>query len=591
MVDSNVTRMSMVDEVVSLLNMLGKHRWTNTEEMDMIGLVLRRGYGEKYKSTWLQMSKISPLYDEEMLNALWSHESHESCDLEALEEMAKTDDPIGYRMHKARYISPEVLDNWDQQDRGLSIIAYKMLKNKVKKCGKSDIYLFLDKDCRWIKCVERSLRIMLSLAVEDCLRDVITYYSASSSVSGLSDAERRELDEKQAAVMQRIVYMRKTGGMNNVVTHLADMCQDDSFEQRLDSVPHLLGVKNGVIDLRTAELRLRKPCDYIYTVLDIEYDKDADDTVMTETISSAMADDAEMSSYIQKLLGYGITGEVSEEIFPIFTGKGRNCKGVITQTIQKILGSPFYVDMNAGIICERQVANIDAERGKLLGARIAVFSELQPGEKLKSNEVQLLSGGDGISATPKYKDPMTIMPRHLCILATNHMPEISPVITAIMERLICIDFPVTFTDLLPGELPTKYRRQANKGLKTYLDSHKDQVLAWLVRGAKMWYEKPNLKRDAPLKVRDASNKYFFEQDKLAQFMSESCSIGPSYIVKSSDLRDAFNSWNDDEKSVSSKEFVKLMRFKGFEKEVSKMNGVACNCFKGLGLSCSYFPIQ
>ena len=50
--------------------------------------------------------------------------------------------------------------------------------------------------------------------------------------------------------------------------------------------------------------------------------------------------------------------------------------------------------------------------GKLLGARIAVFNELEPGEKLKTSEVQLLSGGDGVPATPKYRDPMTIEPRH-----------------------------------------------------------------------------------------------------------------------------------------------------------------------------------
>ena len=80
----------------------------------------------------------------------------------------------------------------------------------------------------------------------------------------------------------------------------------------------------------------------------------------------------------------------------------------------------------------RQVANSDAEHGKLLGARVAVFNELEPGEKLKTSEVQLLSGGDGVPATPKYRDPMTIEPRHLCILTTNHMPQLAEVVVAII---------------------------------------------------------------------------------------------------------------------------------------------------------------
>ena len=227
------------------------------------------------------------------------------------------------------------------------------------------------------------------------------------------------------------------------------------------------------------------------------------------------------------------------------------------------------------------MSNIDAERGKLLGSRIAVFNELNPGEKLKTNEVQLLSGGDGISATPKYKDPLTIIPRHLCILATNHMPELSQVIPAMVERLICINFPVTFTDLLPGEQPTQHRRQADKGLKAYLDLHKGEVLTWLVKGAKMWYDSPHLKRDAPAKVVEASTKYFLEQDKIARFLHEVCVLGEERKVATSVLLATYNDWNNGEKSIGSKEMASLLKGKGFEKKPSKIDGITVNAFIGV----------
>ena len=73
----------------------------------------------------------------------------------------------------------------------------------------------------------------------------------------------------------------------------------------------------------------------------------------------------------------------------------------------------------------------------------------------------MLSGGDGIPATMKYQDPIVIRPRHWCVLTTNHMPEL----TAIMERMLCVHFPVTFADLEPGEAPTTLRRQRDNGLK------------------------------------------------------------------------------------------------------------------------------
>eukprot|EP00798_Chlamydomonas_sp_ICE-L_P000223 gene223-biopygen2214 len=83
----------------------------------------------------------------------------------------------------------------------------------------------------------------------------------------------------------------------------------------------------------------------------------------------------------------------------------------------------------------RNGSNLDAERAKLIGARVAVFNELKSGEKLKTNEVQLLTGGDGFPAKALYKDPVTVMPQHLAILVTNYMPEMSDVIVAMVERI------------------------------------------------------------------------------------------------------------------------------------------------------------
>ncbi len=119
---------------------------------------------------------------------------------------------------------------------------------------------------------------------------------------------------------------------------MAPMFQDDAFVERLDSVPYLLGVQNGVVDLRDGTVRERRPEDMVYVILDVEYDPNADASLMQDTVLSAMADDQEMAAFLQKLLGYGITGEVCEEVFPVFTGSGRNSKGLLTQTLQHLLG-------------------------------------------------------------------------------------------------------------------------------------------------------------------------------------------------------------------------------------------------------------
>jgi putative DNA primase/helicase len=247
---------------------------------------------------------------------------------------------------------------------------------------------------------------------------------------------------------------------------------------------------------------------------------------------------------IQRLLGYGITGEVSEEIFAVFTGSGRNGKGLLLQTVQQILGDHFFKVANNGIITHRKTSNPDAERGALLGARIVNFKELEAGERLKTSEVQLLTGGDGIPARPLYRDPMVIQPRFLCVLETNHMPEIDQVIPATVERFLIVDFPVTFTDILPHEEPSQFRRQTDRTLKMKLRgaSMASGFLRWLVDGAVSWYADKGLKRGAPASVLDYTRRYFEEQDTFLQFLTSRCEVGHDHKVSSAQLLSEYNEW-------------------------------------------------
>jgi putative DNA primase/helicase len=385
--------------------------------------------------------------------------------------------------------------------------------------------------------------------------------------------------------------VRKHSGAAAVTSFAAHLFQADGFEQELDKHAHLLGVANGVVDLRTGQLRARRPEDYIHRVLETAYDPGADTRLIAQTVLSAMADSPEMADYLQRLLGYGITGETSEEVFAIFIGSGRNCKGVLTQALAELLG-PFYVSMNAGVVCDRQVSNLDAERGKLLGARLAVYDELRPGERLKTHEVQLLSGGDGIPARPLYKDPLTIRPRHLNILSTNYMPELTEVIPAIVERLIAVPFPVTYTDLLPDEAPSLHRRQKDTALKRRLSDNKAGTLTWLVQGAVAWYSTRDLRRGAPDPVRETTSSYLDEQDRLAAFLRERCETGDpgdaDYRVSSAALREAYGEYVRESgagERVTDKTFAASMRAKGFDRKLSRLPGGAnpMSCYLGLRL--------
>lgn len=577
------------DTVVKYLSLLSKSRWDLRTSWCNIATCLKNDFGGTYKDDWILMSRISSKFDLEEAEKVWATVARSDFDGEPLtfrsiRHWASQDDPIGYAAVRASAVPAFVLENHVKGDRGLSEILAGLHTTTIKRCGKDGtFYLFCPKQCAWTKCKKDGIMNTLSHALEEALSDVETYYVAKSMVPSLDESTRKVYADAATNARGIKTKSRTFSNMVHMTALAAPMFHDDAFEQVLDSIPHLLGVKNGVVDLRTGTLRPRRPEDCIFTIVDVEYDPDANTDLMEEVVSQAMASPAK-TRFMQKLLGYAITGEVEEEIFVVFTGSGRNGKGVISQLLAEILGL-LYVDMNAGIIsCDRQVSNIDAETSKLLGARVAVFKELNVGEKMKKDRVQLLSGGDGIPCCKKYCDAMTIKPRHLCILETNHMPEIDQVIPSIMERLICVHFPVSFTNLLPGEAETEFRRQCDPSLKARMRLAHSGALKWLVDGAVLWYASKDLKKNAPPEVKEFTRAYLLEQDLLLQFITQGCDIGPDNHVTTRDFLGAFNDWMPPgERAKDHKQVASAMQIKGFAKKVIREGDKTPNCFLGIAL--------
>lgn len=373
------------DEVINYLNLLDTHRWDDRTMWRNIAIALKYEYGEHYRAAWQLRSRSSLEYDQ---------------------------------LNCRRDVSGAILEAWYQGDRGLADVAYELLNDVIKNVdgGSRNFYYFDDQSASWKSCAENKIWSIISKKVEEVLVDIFVHYSvtitsmkaahpqlsspddvssagrsssrktaspASQEPSSFVEREFNKIVSLREKTLSTISYIQSQTGMRRVTAIAAPFFEDLNFEQKLDGYPFLLGVKNGVVDLRTGHLRERRFDDYIYKVLEVDYDPKADDSLMESTVTTLMADDVEMCKYLQKLLGYAITGDVSEEIFPVFTASGRNGKGLLMQTLMSVIG-PFYVEMNSGMIVDRQISNIDAERGKLLGARVVVFNELKDGDKLKS---------------------------------------------------------------------------------------------------------------------------------------------------------------------------------------------------------------
>lgn len=272
---------------------------------------------------------------------------------------------------------------------------------------------------------------------------------------------------------------------------------DREFSNKLDNTPYLLGVKNGVVDLRTGELRrTRTPEDMISKIANVEYDPVAPTQLMESTAASLMAGYGN-PEYLQRVLGYCLTGETHEEVLFIMTGvqaattllsplkvimapslyasvAGLGAEGAYAT--QRGLGAEgMYVELDRRIIVDRPgsgYVNTDAEMAKLAGGvRVAAIAgKLRPGDKLKERMIKALAGGDDIVTA----DGVTIEPRFKCLLTTDFMPELAAT-THIDQRLACIHFTpqVTTEDIVL--------------LKAKLLADLPGAMNWMVQGAVKWY--------------------------------------------------------------------------------------------------------
>eukprot|EP00798_Chlamydomonas_sp_ICE-L_P024379 gene24379-biopygen18847 len=425
--------------VEKLLLLLSKSRWDSRETWRGVATALKNEYGETYKVLWKKMSKVSSRYDEEAAEKLWEtvgrpHYDGPKLTMKTVVKWACEDDPHGYAAYRAASIPKLIKDRWEKGDYGLGQIVHFLLQGTVKKTGggHKDYYIFEEDTCRWAKVDDGFVNTVAMNVLEGVMRDIDLWISTQTAQLfcigvGEEDDEEEDsmsksgMDVKKKKVATLTNYVMSYRGVKNVMAIAGPLLMDETFEQRLDSNRHLIGIKGGsVVDLRTGKKRQRVAEDMVHNELDVAYDGGVMTAAaatnaewMHRIVQKIMGGDEAMARFLQILLGYGITGEVREEVFPVWTGSGRNGKGLLTQALQQLLGA-YYKEMNCAIISDSRVcSNIDAERAKLIGARLAVFNELKNGEKLKTNEVQLLTGGDGFPAKALYKDPVTVMPRHL----------------------------------------------------------------------------------------------------------------------------------------------------------------------------------
>jgi putative DNA primase/helicase len=348
--------------------------------------------------------------------------------------------------------------------------------------------------------------------------------------------DKEGLGKALQAVLQHCLKSESTPRLNAMVHSAQSEPGIPILPDEMDRDHMLLNCPNGTLDLRTFQLREPRREDLITKLCRTEYDPEATCPVWENFLAEILPatgdaaeqpGDLEMIRFVQRLLGYGITGDVSEQILPVFWGKGANGKSTLLNALLELLGEDYAIKAPTDLLLAKGEVH-PTERADLFGRRLVVCVETEENRRLAEVLVKELTGGDRIRARRMREDFWEFSPTHKVILCTNHKPQVRGTDHALWRRLLLVPFTVTI-----------HRERQDKRLPDKLRAEYPGILAWLVRGCREWQEHGLA---VPGAVRVATQNYRDEQDLLGGFLAECCLIHHDHRCRAGELYRRFLGW-------------------------------------------------
>ena len=332
-----------------------------------------------------------------------------------------------------------------------------------------------------------------------------------------------------------------------------------------DGDPWLLNTPGGVVDLKTGRTRANERADRMTKITTATPKGEC--SQWTAFLSDVTGGDAALQAYLQRMVGYCLTGVTSAHALFFLYGTGANGKSVFANVISTILGD-YAATASMDTFVEIRGERHPTDLAGLRGARFVSANETEQGRRLNESKVKAITGGDKISARFMHKDFFEYTPQFKPVIVGNHKPAIRNIDEAMRRRMHMIPFTVT----IPSE-----RRDPR--LTEKLLAERDGILAWAVAGCLAW-QREGL--NPPVCVQAATEEYFEAEDALGRWLDERCVREPNARSLTAELFNDWKQWADStgEFIGSQRRFSDLLITRGMEKW---RNSAGVRGFQGIGL--------
>ena len=392
--------------------------------------------------------------------------------------------------------------------------------------------------------------------------------TVEKQVAAAQNKESAEHLNKRRDTILKIIYsLNKRSTVANLLAFAEGMVT--TLATDLDKNPYAFNLRNGTIHLATGAFSSHDPKDLLSKKAPYTYSQNTACPQWESFLSDIFQQDAELIAFVQKAVGYSLTGLSDMQALFFCYGNGGNGKTIFFSVLQALMGD-YYQNIPIDLLIARERSNTDEyQMANLRAARCVVASEIPEGKKMNESQVKDLTGGDPINARVPHGMPFTFQPTHTLWMFGNHKPVINGTDQGIWRRIHLVPFLYT--------IPPEKRKDKNLLMNAFNDEMPG-IFNWALQGFHDYLEHG---LEKPAAVSQATQEYRDESNNFTRFLEEQCHTGCAGSVPAKILFKSYLDWcgaeNEKAKFFNVKQMNEFLRSQGYE--VLKSTGGIFSVFK------------
>ena len=300
-----------------------------------------------------------------------------------------------------------------------------------------------------------------------------------------------------------------------------------------DADIYIFNCQNGTLHIDTGEFTEHRSTDLLTKKSPVVYDPTAYSGRFATYIDEIMSGDADRAKFLQKILGYGLTGDTRHECMTILYGvTTRNGKGTLCESVLKVLGD-YGCASRPETIAMKSYTNgsqPSEDVARLAGVRFVNIPEPGKGMVLDAAKVKAMTGNDTLNARYLHENSFDFQPQFKIYVNTNFLPVINDMTLFSSDRIIIIPFDRHFDE--NSRDTTLKRRFAEEGVQS-------AILNWLLEGYRLLQSEGLF---LPKSVKEATERYQHDSDKMALFFEDNLVADDTAEVMTAQVYARYKEW-------------------------------------------------